>query len=229
MKERFLGNQAELCMQAYPNLQITCATAYDQRIVVSEHECRDLCLKMSAQTCQYNKIRTKSCVPSVTPNIGFLLFLNDDCDFGESKQANKNVTSKQSTFTAPGNNSINMVSQERKSLVLDDRIQEIRINATVETTKLNASIPYYSSRNKLQHEFRSTVTLSSSEGKFMIDFQSMVIILFTICFLLNYCASGFSVYIEAIDGIQVIDEGLATFQTRTPKICLHKCMKNKVT
>uniref|UniRef100_A0A8R1XZL7 Apple domain-containing protein n=1 Tax=Onchocerca volvulus TaxID=6282 RepID=A0A8R1XZL7_ONCVO len=203
--ERFLDNQAELCLQAYPNLRITCATAYEQRILLNEHECRDLCLKMSAKTCQYNKIRMKSCVPSVTPTIGFLLFVNDDCDFGESKHVNRNVTSKQSTFTAPGNNNITMMRQGKKSVIMDDKTQEVKINATVDTIKLYGSTSYYSSRkNEPQNEFRNIAMLSNPED----------------------CLAGFSVYIEAIDGIQVIDEGMATFQTRTPKICLHKCMKN---
>ncbi|EFO20958.1 hypothetical protein LOAG_07528 [Loa loa] len=57
----FNGNQAELCIQTYPNLQITCATAYEQRLLLNEQECRDLCLKMLAQTCQVqqNKVMLK--------------------------------------------------------------------------------------------------------------------------------------------------------------------------
>ncbi|EJW77392.1 hypothetical protein WUBG_11703 [Wuchereria bancrofti] len=52
------GNQTELCIQTYPNLRITCATAYERRLPLNEHQCGDLCLKMSVRTCQYNRIRS---------------------------------------------------------------------------------------------------------------------------------------------------------------------------
>ncbi|CAG9532200.1 unnamed protein product [Cercopithifilaria johnstoni] len=170
----FAGNQTELCIQAYPNLQITCAVAYERRILLNEHQCRDLCLKMSAQTCQYNKIRrecelynimvvlqrkhsqqkehhitsmeigivkksnsfaTKSCIPSIAPAIGFLLFLNGGCSLEQSSHLSGNKPD---------------------------------------------------------------------------------------------CTSGFSTYIEAIDGIQIVAEGLITLLTLTPEVCLQICTENKL-
>ncbi|VDO41089.1 unnamed protein product, partial [Brugia timori] len=51
------GKKAELCIQTYPNLRITCATAYERRLPLNEHQCGDLCLKVFARTCQYNRMR----------------------------------------------------------------------------------------------------------------------------------------------------------------------------
>ncbi|KAL3989265.1 PAN domain family protein [Acanthocheilonema viteae] len=190
----FADKQSDLCIQAYPNLQITCAIAYEQRILPNEHQCSDLCLEMSAQTCQYNRIRRecklynivvalqrkhsrqkehhitsmeigimrksnnlamKSCVPSISPAIGFLLLLNDGCRLEQSGHSSGNVTSK------PAHSNVPMMSDHRKPLIPD-------------------------------------------------------------------CTSGFSAYIEVIDGIEVVAESLTTLQTRTPEVCVYICRKNKL-
>uniref|UniRef100_A0A915PNC6 Apple domain-containing protein n=1 Tax=Setaria digitata TaxID=48799 RepID=A0A915PNC6_9BILA len=43
------------------------------------------------------------------------------------------------------------------------------------------------------------------------------------------CASGLSIHIEVIDGIQVIAKFLATFQTHTAEACLYLCTRNVLT
>ncbi|VBB26672.1 unnamed protein product [Acanthocheilonema viteae] len=213
----FADKQSDLCIQAYPNLQITCAIAYEQRILPNEHQCSDLCLEMSAQTCQYNRIRRecklynivvalqrkhsrqkehhitsmeigimrksnnlamKSCVPSISPAIGFLLLLNDGCRLEQSGHSSGNVTSK------PAHSNVPMMSDHRKPLIPGDKlvVQQIKTNVTIDTRKLDASTPSYSSTN------------------------------------LSDCTSGFSAYIEVIDGIEVVAESLTTLQTRTPEL-----------
>ncbi|EFO20959.2 hypothetical protein LOAG_07529 [Loa loa] len=165
---------------------------------------------------------TKSCVPSIVPAIGFLLLLNDDCNVGLSGHQNVNVTSKQSTFITPIDTSI--TNEQRKFLVPDDKlqIQKIETNATIGTTKLDASPSYYySSISDLQHEFRTTTNVTNTIGMFTeLTSKSEQV--------RTDCKSGFSIYIEVIDGIEVIAEGLATFQTRTLEMCLYICTENKL-
>ncbi|VDM95974.1 unnamed protein product [Thelazia callipaeda] len=45
-------------MLTYPNLQLTCATAYEKHTSLSEQQCRNLCLQKSIQTCQYQRIKS---------------------------------------------------------------------------------------------------------------------------------------------------------------------------
>lgn len=49
------GTQDEFCLDTYPNLHITCASAYEQRSPLSEQQCRELCVRLLARTCQYER------------------------------------------------------------------------------------------------------------------------------------------------------------------------------
>ncbi|VIO88039.1 Uncharacterized protein BM_BM17982 [Brugia malayi] len=178
------GKKAELCIQTYPNLRITCATAYERRLPLNEHQCGDLCLKVSARTCQYNRMRRKSCVPSITPAIGSLVLLSDHCNSGLPSYVTGDVTSERPAHIAPSDKKTTNVGERGKSVERGNK-------SIVNTSKSKASaLYYYSPRNEQQHHFRAAAGLSNSALEHIITKHNQIVhLVFRLILSDRWCSS----------------------------------------